>query len=44
MAKGRKTGITWEKALDIAIEMYKKDLDLLREYDLKRAKATRPSS
>jgi len=36
--------ITWEKAIDTAIRTYKKDLDLLREYDLKKAKASRPAS
>ena len=44
MAEGKKTGITWEKALDIAIKTYKMDLDLLREYDLRKDKATRPAS
>ena len=39
-----KNEITWEKAIDTAIKKYKKDLDLLREYDLKMAKASRPAS
>ncbi len=31
----RKADAAWEKAIDEAIRLYKKDLDLLREYDLK---------
>lgn len=43
MAGGRKS-MSWEKAIDEAIYLYKKDLDLLREYDKARIKASRPSS
>jgi len=39
-----KSKMTWERALEVAIKTYKKDLDLLREYDLKKAKASRPAS
>ena len=40
---GRRKSISWEKAIDKAIQLYKKDLDMLREHDLK-AKANSSSS
>ena len=43
MVGGRKS-ISWEKAIEKAIQIYKKDLDMLREYDKARVKASRPAS
>ncbi len=38
-----KREMTWEEAVEKAIKKYKRDLDMLREYDLK-VKASRPTS
>ena len=41
---GKRKSMSWEKAIDEAIHLYKKDLDMLREYDKARIKSGRPSS